>query len=63
MRKNKIKKIIFSSTGSIYGEQKNFPIKENIYLDPKNIYARTKNINEENAYDILRLNNFDITGL
>ncbi len=29
MRKNKIKKIIFSSTGSIYGEPKNFPTKEN----------------------------------
>jgi len=29
MRKNFIKKIIFASTGSIYGEPKNFPTKEN----------------------------------
>ncbi len=29
MRKNLIKKIIFASTGSIYGEPKNFPTKEN----------------------------------
>ena len=28
LRKNKIKKIIFSSTGSIYGEPKKFPTKE-----------------------------------
>ncbi len=61
--KNKIKKFIFASSSSVYGEQKNFPIKENIYLDPKNIYARTKKLNEEIAYDIHRLNNIDITGL
>lgn len=29
MRKNKIKKIVFSSTGSIYGEPINFPTQEN----------------------------------
>lgn len=29
MRKNNIKKIIFSSTGSIYGEPRNFPTSEN----------------------------------
>ena len=29
MRKNNIKKIVFSSTGSVYGEAKKFPIKEN----------------------------------
>ncbi len=61
--KNKIKKFIFASSSSVYGEQKNFPIKENIYLDPKNIYARTKKLNEEIAFDIHRLNNIDITGL
>ena len=61
--KNKIKKFIFASSSSVYGEQKNFPIKENIYLDPKNIYARTKKLNEEIAFDIHRLNKIDITGL
>ena len=29
MRKNNIKKIVFSSTGSVYGEAKKFPINEN----------------------------------
>ena len=29
MRKNKIKKIVFCSTGSVYGEPKNFPTLEN----------------------------------
>ena len=61
--KNKIKKFIFASSSSVYGEQKNFPIKENIYLDPKNIYARTKKLNEEIAFDIYRLNKIYITGL
>ena len=61
--KNNIKKFIFASSSSVYGEQKNFPIKENIYLDPKNIYARTKKLNEEIAFDIHRLNKIDITGL
>ena len=61
--KNNIKKFIFASSSSVYGEQKNFPIKENIYLDPKNIYARTKKLNEEIALDIHRLNKIDITGL
>ena len=61
--KNNIKKFIFASSSSVYGEQKNFPIKENIYLDPKNIYARTKKLNEEIAFDIYRLNKIDITGL
>jgi len=32
-------------------------------LDPKNIYARTKKLNEEIAFDIHRLNKIDITGL
>ena len=61
--KNKIKKFIFASSSSVYGEQKNFPLKENIYLDPKNIYARTKKLNEEIAFDIYRINKIDITGL
>jgi UDP-glucose 4-epimerase len=32
MRKNSIKKIIFSSTGSVYGEPKTFPTKENDFF-------------------------------
>ncbi len=43
MRKNKIKKIIFASTGSIYGEPKIFPTKEN-YMFPvqTSLYGSSK---------------------
>ena len=38
----KIKKFIFASSSSIYGDQNKFPIKENFKLNPKNPYAITK---------------------
>ena len=38
----KVKKFIFSSSSSVYGEQKKFPIKENFKLNPMNYYAVTK---------------------
>ena len=38
----KVKKFIFSSSSSVYGEQTKFPIKENFKLNPINYYAVTK---------------------
>ena len=38
----KIKKFIFGSSSSVYGDQKNFPILENAKPNPKNVYAKTK---------------------
>ena len=38
----KIKKFIYASSSSIYGDQKKFPIKENFKENPKNYYAITK---------------------
>ncbi len=37
-----IKKFIFASSSSVYGDQKKFPIKEYSKLNPKNPYAITK---------------------
>ena len=37
-----IKKFIFGSSSSVYGDQKKFPVKENFKLNPKNPYAITK---------------------
>ncbi len=37
-----VKKFIFASSSSVYGDQKKFPIKENFSLNPKNYYAKTK---------------------
>mgnify|MGYP006282397803 CR=1 FL=1 len=42
-----IKKIIFSSSSEVYGEQTKLPIKENNPLNPKSIYAVTKLAGEE----------------
>ena len=39
---NKIKKFIFASSSSVYGDQKKFPIKEKFKKNPKNYYAKTK---------------------
>jgi UDP-glucuronate 4-epimerase len=38
----KVKKFIFTSSSSVYGDQKKFPIKENYNLKPLNYYATTK---------------------
>ena len=37
-----VKKFVFASSSSVYGDQKKFPIKENFKLNPKNPYAITK---------------------
>ena len=46
--KNDLKKIIFSSTASVYGNPKEDNVSENNPLDPLNLYAKSK----------LRLENF-----
>ncbi len=44
---NKIKHLIFASTSSVYGENNNFPLKENDNTDkPLSFYAATKKSNE-----------------
>ena len=44
-----IKKIIYASSSSIYGDSKFFPLKENQLIAPKNIYGLSKKINEQMA--------------
>ena len=39
--------MFYASSSSVYGENKNFPLKENEKITPKNMYALTKKINEE----------------
>ena len=38
----KVKKFYFTSSSSVYGNKKKFPIKENSKLKPINVYAKTK---------------------
>ncbi len=48
-RLKKVKKIIYASSSSVYGDQKKFPIKENFTKNQKNLYAITKDFNEKLA--------------
>jgi UDP-glucose 4-epimerase len=45
--KAKVKKIVFSSSSEVYGEQTELPIAETNPLNPKSIYAVTKLVGEE----------------
>lgn len=47
MRKNKVKKIIYSSSSSVYGEPKKTPIAEDTLPNPLNAYAASKLAFEE----------------
>lgn len=51
-QKKKVKKFIFASSSSVYGDQKKFPLKESFEISPKNIYAASKKLNEQIAYDL-----------
>ena len=48
-KKYRIKKIIYASSSSIYGDSKKFPLNETQNIKKKNIYALSKKINEEMA--------------
>ena len=45
--KQKVKKVFFSSSSEVYGDQEIFPIKENAELKPKSNYGITKLVGEE----------------
>jgi UDP-glucuronate 4-epimerase len=60
---NKVKKFIFASSSSVYGDQKKYPFKEKFNLYPNNLYSLTKKINEECAKDLSQLTNMKIIGL
>lgn len=48
-KKFKVKKIIYASSSSVYGNTKVFPSKENQILKPINIYGVSKKLNEQIA--------------
>ncbi len=62
-KKYKIKKIIYASSSSIYGDSKKFPLNETQNVIPKNIYALSKKINEEMAEVFSRQYNISFIGL
>ena len=48
-KEKKIKKFIYASSSSVYGDNKKFPLSENQSLNPKNIYGLSKQMNEQIA--------------
>lgn len=62
-KKNNIKKILYASSSSVYGGNKNYPSKENFYLKPNNIYSLTKKNNEEMAQIFSDYYNLKLIGL
>ena len=62
-KKNKIKKFLYASSSSVYGESTNFPLKEKEKLNPKNIYAISKKLNEELAEMHQQICNIKFIGL
>jgi|TARA_B110000971_G_scaffold97173_1_gene99973 UDP-glucuronate 4-epimerase len=61
--KYKVKKFIFASSSSVYGEQKKYPFKENFLLKPNNIYSFSKKLNEDCAKDLSKVTSMKIVGL
>lgn len=59
--KKKVKKFIFASSASIYGDTMNKKISENFSSDPKHFYAYTKLIGEKMIMNYSKINKFDYT--
>ena len=62
-KKYKIKRLFYASSSSVYGENKNFPLKETEHIFPKNIYGLSKKINEEIGYIYNKYYGLRMTGL
>lgn len=62
IKKYKIKKFFYASSSSVYGENKDFPLKETQKINPKNMYGLSKKINEEIS-KVYNANNFTSVGL
>ena len=53
----------YASSSSVYGDSKKFPLKEEMSLNPKNVYGLTKKFNEELAYFYSSNFNMKLIGL
>ena len=59
----KIKKIIYASSSSVYGDTKKFPSKEKDVLDPSSLYAASKEFNESLAEIYSKFYKLNLIGL
>ncbi|MDD3296698.1 MAG: SDR family oxidoreductase [Candidatus Omnitrophica bacterium] len=62
-KENKIKRIVFASSSSVYGERSDFPEKETDMPKPISPYASTKLMGENYAYLFSKLYNLEIVSL
>jgi UDP-glucuronate 4-epimerase len=61
---NKIKRVIFASSSSVYGNNKKVPFSESDRTDtPISLYAATKKANETLAYSYHHLYGIEVAGL
>ena len=60
---NKIKKFIFASSSSVYGDEKPFPKLESSELNPINLYSLSKLSNEQFAKSMGKSMKTKIVGL
>ena len=60
---NKIKKFIFASSSSVYGDEKPFPKSESSELNPINLYSLSKLSNEQFAKSMSKSMKTKIVGL
>ncbi|MDC0944658.1 NAD-dependent epimerase/dehydratase family protein, partial [Candidatus Pelagibacter sp.] len=59
-----VKKVLYASSSSVYGDSKKFPLKENMKTDnPQSLYASSKKINEILASTWSHLYNIQMIGL
>tara|TARA_B100000282_G_C31703927_1_gene477681 strand:+ start:334 stop:1284 length:951 start_codon:yes stop_codon:yes gene_type:complete len=58
-----VKKIIYASSSSVYGDSKKFPLNEKQILRQKNIYAVSKMINEQTAEFFSKIINIKFIGI
>jgi UDP-glucuronate 4-epimerase len=64
IKNNKIKKLIFASTSSVYGDIKSFPWSENNNINsPLTIYSSSKIFNENLSYSYSKYYNIQCLGL
>ena len=61
-RNQKIKDF-YASSSSVYGDNQNFPLKENELINPRNIYGFSKKLNEIIADFYSSQYKFNLTGL
>jgi UDP-glucuronate 4-epimerase len=62
-KKNKIRRLFYASSSSVYGDTKKFPLKENNFMNPNNTYSLSKKFNEDISKIYSKYYDLRLTGL